>query len=60
VYEPFVLDADPFIPTGVPATPEQVADMLADPTSPVTADVVELLPVEQQPTPEQIEAAAGS
>jgi hypothetical protein len=54
---PEYLDADPFIPTGVPATPEQVAEMLADPASPVTPDVVELLPVEQQPTPEQIDAA---
>jgi hypothetical protein len=55
--EPFILDADPIIPTGVPATPEQVAAMVVDPASVVTEDVIPLLVGEQQPTPEMIQAA---
>lgn len=55
----FVLDADPLIPTGVAATAEQVAAMIADPDSPVTEATVPLLVPEQQPTPEQVEAAAA-
>jgi hypothetical protein len=50
----FILDADPIIPTGIPATAEQVAAMVADPTSPVTEDVIPVLSEPQQPTPEQI------
>lgn len=53
----FTLDADPMIPTGVPADPDRVAELLADPEVPLTAADVERLPEWQQPTPEQIEAA---
>ena len=45
--EGFILDADVFIPTGVPATPEQVAVLVADGTLP--ADKVADLAAEQQP-----------
>lgn len=52
------LDADPIIPTGLPATAEQVAKMVADPDLPLTIDVLPELPAAQRPTLEQIEAAA--
>ena len=45
----FILDADPFIPTGVAATAEQVAAMVADPASPVTADTIPMLTAAQRP-----------
>jgi hypothetical protein len=45
----FVLDVDPLIPTGVPATVEQVEAMIADPESPVTEEIVPLLVEWQQP-----------
>lgn len=50
------IDRDPLIFTGVEATPEDVLAMLADPDIPITPEAVPLLPPEQQPTPEQIEA----
>ena len=53
----FILDADPLIPTGIPATPEQVAAMIADPDLPITEDTIPLLAEQQQPTPEMIEEA---
>jgi len=43
----FIIDADPYIPSGVPATPEQVAELVADGTLP--ADKVPDLVAEQQP-----------
>lgn len=54
---PIILDTDPLIPTGVPATPERVAELVVDPESPITEDVVALLVPEQQPTLEQLDAA---
>jgi len=49
----FIIDADPFIPTGVPATVEQVAALVAEGTLP--ADKVADLTSEQQP--EDLKAA---
>ncbi len=43
----FIIDADPYIPTGIPATPEQVAVLVAEGTLP--ADKVTDLAAEQQP-----------
>ena len=43
----FIIDSDPYIPTGVPATPEQVAVLVAEGTLP--ADKVADLAPEQQP-----------
>ena len=43
----FTIDVDPLIPTGVPATPEQVAVLVAEGTLP--ADKVADLTTEQQP-----------
>ncbi len=43
----FVIDFDPYIPSGVPATPERVAELVADGTLP--ADKVPDLATEQQP-----------
>jgi len=43
----FILDADPLIPTGVPATPEQVAELVVAEVLPAKA-VANLAP-EQQP-----------
>jgi len=43
----FIIDADPYIPSGVPATPEQVAVLVAEGTLP--ADKVTDLAAEQQP-----------
>jgi hypothetical protein len=49
------LDQDPYIPTGVAASPEQVAAMLADEALPeITPEVVALLPDWQQPVVEQV------
>jgi hypothetical protein len=45
----FVLDVDPLIPTGVPATAEQVAAMIADPEHPLTEAALPLLVEWQQP-----------
>lgn len=45
----FVLDADPMIPTGVPADAHRVAELLADPEVPLTPEDVSLLPEWQQP-----------
>ena len=56
----FILDQDPIIPTGVPATREQVAAMIADPDMPVTEDTIPLLDKAQRPTPTQLAAAGGS
>ena len=42
-----VLDTDPFIPTGVPATPQRVAELLAE--GAIDADTVALLGPDQQP-----------
>ena len=50
------LDADPFIPTGVDATPAQVAVMLADDVLPVEA--LTKMPERQYPTAAQITKAA--
>ena len=49
----FIIDADPYIPSGVPATPEQVAVLVAEGTLP--ADKVTDLAAEQQP--EDLKAA---
>ena len=49
----FTIDADPFIPSGVNATPEQVAGLVADGTLP--ADKVADLTPKQQP--EDLKAA---
>ena len=49
----FILDADPYIPSGVPATPEQVAALVAEGTLPAEK-VIELV-AEQQP--EDLKAA---
>lgn len=49
----FIIDSDPLIPTGVPATPEQVAGLVAEGTLP--ADKVTELVAEQQP--EDLKAA---
>lgn len=49
----FAIDCDPFIPTGVNASPEQVAGLVADGTLP--ADKVADLVAEQQP--EDLKAA---
>ena len=43
----FIIDCDPYIPTGVPATPEQVAVLVAEGTLP--AEKVADLATEQQP-----------
>ena len=43
----FILDSDPYIPTGVPATPEQVAELVVAEVLPAKA-VANLAP-EQQP-----------
>lgn len=48
----FILDADPIIPTGVPATPVQVAAMVIDPDNPLTVESIPLLVEAQQPSPE--------
>ncbi len=50
------LDADPFIPTGVDATPERVAELLADDVLPVEA--LTKMPERQYPTSSQITKAA--
>ena len=49
----YIIDADPYIPSGVPATPEQVAVLVAEGTLP--ADKVTDLATEQQP--EDLKAA---
>ena len=49
----FTIDADPFIPTGINATPEQVAVMVAEGVLPA-AKVVDLTEVQQ---PEDLKAA---
>ena len=49
----FVIDADPFIPTGVPATTEQVAALVAEGTLPAEK-VLDLTPEQQ---PEDLKAA---
>jgi hypothetical protein len=53
----YTLDKDPFIPTGDPATPEEVAAMLVDPESPVTAATIPLLAEWQRPDLDQVTAA---
>lgn len=55
--EPFTLDKDPFIPTGDPATPDDVAAMLVDPEHPLTAATLPLLAEEQRPDLDQVAAA---
>lgn len=50
------IDADPFIPSGVDATAEQVADMLA--TEKIPVETVALLPDVQKPDDDQLIAAA--
>lgn len=52
----FTLDADPFIPTGVEATPDQVASMLADDILPIEA--VANIAEHQRPDSDQLTAAA--
>lgn len=53
----FVIDQDVFIPTGVPATPEQVADLIADPDIPLTEDHIPLIAEDQRPSREQLDNA---
>ncbi len=48
----YILDTDIFIPTGVPATPERVAELLASGDVPTSA--VEALGEEQTPTAVQL------
>ena len=45
--EPSPIDADPYVPTGVPATAEQVAAMVEQGI--ITNEAVLLLPTWQQP-----------
>jgi len=52
----FVLDSDPFIPTGTEATPARVAELLAADVLPVES--VAQLAERQQPDVEQLTAAA--
>ncbi len=52
----FVIDTDPYIPTGIPATPERVAELVAEGTLP--ADKVADLAEAQQP--EDLKAAVLS
>ena len=49
-----VLDADLYIPTGTPATPEQVHAWLADGT--ITQEVFDALGPEQTVLPEEFDA----
>ena len=51
----FITDADPYIPSGVPATPEQVAVLVAEGTLP--ADKVADLHPDQQPEDLQVAVA---
>lgn len=53
------IDRDPFIFTGMPATPADVLDMLADPDMPITVEVIEHLPPEQRPDPAAIAQVLG-
>ena len=53
----FILDQDPLIPTGIPATKEQVAAMIADPEIPIDETLLPALPKEQRPTAKQISTA---
>ena len=55
----FILDQDPIIPTGIPATAEQVAAMIADPAMPVDETMLPALPEGQRPTAAQIDAATA-
>ncbi len=50
----FVIDFDPYIPTGVPATPERVAEMVV--TDIVPPESVAQLATEQQPDAETLGA----
>ena len=50
----FVIDFDPYIPTGVPATPERVAEMVV--TDIVPPESVPQLATEQQPDAETLGA----
>ena len=52
----FILDADPIIPTGIPATPVEVGLLILADTLPATA--VDKLAADQQPTPEDLGQAA--
>jgi len=52
----FVLDADPIIPTGMPATPVEVGLLILAETLP--ADSIPLLSADQQPTPVDLGQAA--
>lgn len=52
----FILDADPIIPTGIPATPVEVGLLILAETLP--ADAVDKLSAEQQPTPDDLGLAA--
>jgi hypothetical protein len=57
--EGFILDADPLIPTGVPADPVQVGALVLDDVLP--PEKIEQLEPSQQPTPEQLgEACVAS
>ena len=47
----FILDQDPLIPTGIPATAEQVAAMIADPDIPIDETILPALDKTQRPTP---------
>ena len=47
----FILDQDPIIPTGIPATAEQVAAMIADPDMPIDETILPALDKTQRPTP---------
>lgn len=49
----FILDADPLIPTGIPATPEQVAELVVAEVLPAKA-VASLTPGQQ---PDDLKAA---
>lgn len=52
----FILDADPIIPTGVPATPVEVGIMVINDILP--ANLIDKVTSEQQPTPEDLGHAA--
>jgi hypothetical protein len=50
------IDADPFIPTGIDASPDRVAELLADDV--ISVETLTVLPDAQYPSKEQIESAA--
>lgn len=52
----FIIDADPFIPTGIMATKSEVADMIVEEIIPT--DIYDKILSDQRPTAEDLGAAA--